>query len=815
MFGNIDIRVRPLRLAFLVDPRSTDSLLEAIQINSTLWGGTYNPIIPLYKRTPATWADKPMRAPKADAIVKGYIEAFDPDVLVKCAKELPDFIPALGLKVVEANKIWASYRETKRMITPSFGVGVFELLNRVFAEHFRYKEKFSVRVVIPKIPDRHDLFWAAFLGQYPKDIQGDVLEGYRNALDIETVDACPRTLKDLLGGRVLFPRRITHFDLEIRGHRDFRKDEFLFFMDAMQSGDIIDYWNLRALGKPVLPVPKQLADDPDLRSIVTDFVNRSHRPHGGTAGIWNCASFVRGRHVTMDELQAYAKSLDVNRSLGNEEPFYLLQHWYPRIWDEWARDKDGAEPADVIGEEKSLDVAEAKAQVQFQTVFPKAALGSIGYGSPRCANEISFRIYGTTEPVAQVLPRTTGQNVIRAISPFASMPDDWRLGKNGLVSLVEHHNRTEHWDIPQADNVFFAWLKDQGWDVELSPPGRIAKDIFLQLEGFPRVFANENLLKLLEHMNGGPNNERELSVAEMKNRLAEMGPALHDYLISKKVFKIGVKVQCPSCRRNSCFSPKDIQDELACPKCLKTFTAIGSVDQGTWCYRTAGPFSIPRFADGAYCVLLALDFLSSHTMNPALTPSLCFTAKDRGQNCVEADFGALWRESTFGGVVEGTLFAECKTYGKFEKKDLKRMKMIAKSFPGAVLAFCTLRKSLKKDEIREVTKIAKAGRKYWKSERPLNPVLILTGNELFSMFGPPSCWKDMGLAQRFDRVHTLLDVCDATQQIYLKLPSWHETWREKWERRRMKRAQRTQQFTPSPADGPPSSPTVRNPSEEV
>jgi hypothetical protein len=29
-----------------------------------------------------------------------------------------------------------------------------------------------------------------------------------------------------------------------------------------------------------------------------------------------------------------------------------------------------------------------------------------------------------------------------------------------------------------------------------------------------------------------------------------------------------------------------------------------------------------------------------------------------------------------------------------------------------------------------------------------------------------------------------MDLCNATQQIYLKLPSWHADWQAKWDKRR-------------------------------
>ena len=53
--GNVSIRVRPLRVAFLVDPRDTKGLRRAIELSTFQWGGTYNPIIPVFERMPKIW----------------------------------------------------------------------------------------------------------------------------------------------------------------------------------------------------------------------------------------------------------------------------------------------------------------------------------------------------------------------------------------------------------------------------------------------------------------------------------------------------------------------------------------------------------------------------------------------------------------------------------------------------------------------------------------------------------------------------------------------------------------------------------------
>lgn len=79
--GNLKIKLRPLRLAFIVDPQEKVSVLEAIHICSFLWGGSFNPIIPIFRRFSKRERLVHHGANRLD-VVNGYIEAFDPDFIV-------------------------------------------------------------------------------------------------------------------------------------------------------------------------------------------------------------------------------------------------------------------------------------------------------------------------------------------------------------------------------------------------------------------------------------------------------------------------------------------------------------------------------------------------------------------------------------------------------------------------------------------------------------------------------------------------------------------------------------------------------------
>lgn len=92
MLGTANIKVRPLKLALMVDPNSVPQVREAIRLACSQWGGMFFPIIPVHKRMPASWRDEPFKAPLAANVVRGYLDSFDPDILVQFGKELPKYI---------------------------------------------------------------------------------------------------------------------------------------------------------------------------------------------------------------------------------------------------------------------------------------------------------------------------------------------------------------------------------------------------------------------------------------------------------------------------------------------------------------------------------------------------------------------------------------------------------------------------------------------------------------------------------------------------------------------------------------------------
>lgn len=799
MRGTVDIKIRPTKLAFLVDPNSASQVREAIRLASSLWGGVYFPIIPLFKRMPASWREKPLSPPGSRDVVRGYIDAFDPDVLVQFSQSLPSYVADVRLPVVKPCEVW---ERVGPLVRPTYGIGAFTLLDAIYKEFFKYKAKYPVRVVAPVIPNKLGLFWASVYGEYADDTLSEIIRHYAELLDIEQPPVTTESFPTLTGPDVLFPRRITGWDLFRHGNTNYGRHACIFFMDASNVEDIVDYWNLRATGRNVLPLPKQFLHEEPFRRVAVEFLVAERRQWPYDPKQFDVATFIRSRHSTMEEMQAYAATLefptaDAHTVTGS---YFSLQHWYPRIWDEWARGKDGG-VVDVYAEgEHSIDIASpSDLEMRIKALVPEFVPPDWFHSEGLCANEFDLRLYGAEEHLAEVYPKITGDHLASAISGMSGLSGQWRIGRHGLVKLVQHSFIQSH-TVPSSEAIIFAWLEDLGWKAELSTPGILAKQIFKRLRGNSRLLADKAVLGLLEHMNGGAVSKngmpmdasrltaaREVSVGEVKRRLKN--PTLYDTFLQSGVFKLGLRTQCPTCQRNTWFAMSALNESLECPKCLTYFPAAGNIDQssGGWYYRTAGPFSVANYADGAHAVLLTIAALSDRMHTGLRTTSVpSFTATSPGKFNMEADFAMFWRDSVYGEQSEGLLFGECKTYGKFEAKDIDRMRMLAETFPGAILVFSTLREALTAKEIVSIGKLAKFGRKHWKAERSINPVLILTGTELLHWKGPPYCWTE-ALRARFPNAYGLLNLCDATQQLYLNLPPLDQEWQMRWERQRARR----------------------------
>src|SRR6266498_3763217 len=100
-------RARPVRLGLLVDPRSGDSVLRAVETATAVWGGRYCPMIPVFRTAPSAWLKNrsTRRRPSAREIAQGYLRLFEPDYLVETVPGLGGALHFPKERVLSLNKV--------------------------------------------------------------------------------------------------------------------------------------------------------------------------------------------------------------------------------------------------------------------------------------------------------------------------------------------------------------------------------------------------------------------------------------------------------------------------------------------------------------------------------------------------------------------------------------------------------------------------------------------------------------------------------------------------------------------------------------
>ena len=79
---SLDVKLRPLRVGFLVDPLDRAALTDVLHLATCMWGGTFCPLIPVSDRLPDVWRD-PMHSEDPSEVTRGYLQFFEPDLFVE------------------------------------------------------------------------------------------------------------------------------------------------------------------------------------------------------------------------------------------------------------------------------------------------------------------------------------------------------------------------------------------------------------------------------------------------------------------------------------------------------------------------------------------------------------------------------------------------------------------------------------------------------------------------------------------------------------------------------------------------------------
>jgi hypothetical protein len=817
---SVEILLRPTRIGFLTRPTDLASVRAIMRACTCLWGGVFNPIIPIFKRAPMEWRPEIYRRFKGAEVAKGYARFFEPDVYVETEKGLLEEAGlgalrqkhALHTQVITLTELLEP-EQGRHWSEPAFGLNIHDVLAHIHKAEQQFVRR-DKQANLYVSPERGSALTEAMFGVYPSSEAVKYIEQtYWDVYRPDTVKPTPDCWRQVFLKGAGTPLRVTSYDLDTQ--RNWYHDLLIFVFDPMRATDLIDLWNLRLEPFPVLPVPlgwfEALGDD------IHEILKAEHRPVAGNpAGMMHRATIEFGRSIPQVKAEKLIRSLKP----GVPQGALLIKYWRNPIWVEHRDDRVHRNTRlKVTAKERRADLAmkeDREFRTTFETLEPEFSR-RYSRSDHRWVNVLNISNY-SNRSIATVLPFNTFD---RSWPRLGMGGDAVPVSSEGWVFLQEHTNLGQYVSLLSANDAMVGSLGQFGIKAELSEPGHIARQMLEHLGGLwgVHLLADIETLKLLNKMAGGlrrKSNEEDtveetfelrtaplkdwtILIAARKTRRPLPRHSLEDFTKSN-VIRLGLETDCPHCSAKNWSTLTAVDYHVTCERCLKPYDfpqAALREHNRNFTYRVVGPFSVPDYGRGSYSALLTLRVLELFKFTTSeMTFSTAMNLSFNNVQC-EVDFvawlgdGRLGRENRRPPQL---IIGEAKSLGQGElitARDLAKLKSVAAKLPDAVVVISVLRDYFTLKEKKLLEKFVNWGRRVNVHGEPTNPVLLLTAHELTMDHPLSATWKDLGgVHARFadyEHTHTLLDMTDATQQIYLDLPSFYQVRRDYCDRRLARR----------------------------
>ena len=787
----VDIRLRPIRFGFLVRLEDEEKIAEIFRINTCLWGGMFNPIIPFLECVPPWWKRHDFGSENANQIMNGYLNFFEPDFLVEAEEGLANGLSFDSDRVLHFEDILVKPGEWDG---EKFGLSVHKVYLALYQEIFRFETRHQPNIVNVEARDpAYANFVASNFGSFPIQEQFSYFESdYREVFNPKHIMLDSATLSKLYksGHDTPLSMSCVKIRLDYHDHREFR----LFVLNAMEASDLVDFWNLRAIHENILPIPIQWLED--LSAFCKEIILNAYRSlRDNPNRLMLSPTSMFSRSIPLDDkVEIFGNYLRVNETYANK-----LQTWYPAIWRKPSERAVEPTRATLEANRKKFDIQfdADNPKIQFDLLVPE--FDSEYSNRFRLANVVKIYDRSRTGQIATVFPCDQKNSPFIKSFRYGMGGDHFLPTTEGLVTFPDHGGMSRRWNL-DVSAAFNKWFSTFGTPTAPSDAGMATQQIIQTLGGLMGVgcLAHKGVIELLNGISKRP----VTKTAEYQEFRCNLEKVINDknlsartfeILVERKVVELGLELKCSECGSWSWYSVNQLDYQLTCNFCIRhyDFPIANPTDckHSRWAYRVIGPFAQPDYAKGGYAAALAVRFLGAVVGTTGTSEITWLPGQEIKLNTekkLEADF-VIWqqRKNALGlDYPTETVFGEAKSFVRvFNQGDVNKMKQLAETFPGSILVFAALKegKDFAKKEIERLKKLAAWGREYDQDRQQSRaPVIILTETELFAEYSLEETWKKKGgkheqlielpaISTRLDNLRILADL---TQQLYLDMPSY-------------------------------------------
>lgn len=477
----IERRVRPLRIGFDLDVTDARVVRDAIEIATTQWGGLLFPLVPNFRQRPRWWLGDFEPLKPAKEIRSGFAAAFRPDYRIALP---PDDATPRTYRSISYSDITTQTDEWSGILS---GLPVTAVYRDLWERDARFLQRESAAAAtVTAASDGMALFGAACFGAFPPtgDLKA-IASHYERDFSIEKLSLTPQRLLDgfpaTARGRFLGPLQVGSYGLNFRGHPA-TAGLHLMLLDPRRTSDVVDFWNLRALGRHIVPIPIEWLD-----ALLSELPERlTSRPRGR----WGEHIRVIGAQCVSEDAVAAAASDLGARGLK------VVRSRYPCFWQ---RGTD--EPAwNVFAEEDRAEASVRDGRVRVGLLAPRAAQYYPG-GVARWMSMIEIVPWTLSDPgdgLASLFPSAL-EDVPTLLGAYTHL--DVRAADDVLAVPSGSAGDALDWAIPTGRQVL-ASLLGSASDTKPKPsqPGLIAEELIRRIGGLDALglINDRSLIDLLD-----------------------------------------------------------------------------------------------------------------------------------------------------------------------------------------------------------------------------------------------------------------------------------------------------------------------------
>ena len=440
------LRLRPTRIGFLVHPsqQSLSTVREVMRLCCCLWGGSFNPIIPVMKVLPAGWKGKPYQRLTGAALTDGYLRFFEPDVFVETEEGLAEKVGIksdpirIGERRVVKLEEFVQLDEVRR---PDFayGLNIFELYRYLYDRELQFVPRYDRRFAVFASLPQQDAFIEAVFGAFPeREDLAYIRQAYLDAFDPKVFKPEPSNCLEIFQQGYSSPLRISRYHIEREPTAQY--DPIIYVFDPSKTIDLIDFWNLRQFSRHILPIHVDWFKE--LTHFIQSNVEQNFRPlprNPHRVMIHTTIEFARSISKNMAEQLTHDSLAELPQGS------WSLKFWYDPIWESDWRTR-GVQPrrAKLSAETTNIDatIAESDNTLEFQALAPEFA-EEYGHwnNQARWVNVLRLNDYGQRTHLAiTYLPNTKAPSF-----PQLELGERTIISREGMVLLQKT-------DIEQVQN---------------------------------------------------------------------------------------------------------------------------------------------------------------------------------------------------------------------------------------------------------------------------------------------------------------------------------------------------------------------------